>query len=128
MTHDRLRTYKPNLANKIRFYSVRYLDMEASVDAYAAHMESELERFAHKAGGRGLAAVLLEPFFGVPGLYMPPKEYMERLFRCAREKGAIIIVDEVTTGLGRTGENFWSFQHYGVVPDIVVVSQLRFTR
>lgn len=104
------------------FFFCSYQDVEGSCAAYISHVESELARFSRKSGRRGLAAILLEPFFGVSGVFIPPKAYMQSLFRCARQNGAIVIADEVTTGLGRSGEHLWSFQNYGVVPDIVVVS------
>jgi len=52
----------------------------------------------------------------------PEKEFVLKLVRAAKENGALVIVDEVTTGFGRTGEWF-GFMHYGIEPDIVVTAK-----
>ncbi|MFQ6088801.1 MAG: aspartate aminotransferase family protein [Candidatus Methanofastidiosia archaeon] len=69
-----------------------------------------------------IAAVVFEPIFASGGIVVPPKEYFLQVKEIAEEFGALMIADEVTTGLGRSGKWF-GFQHYNVKPDIVVLSK-----
>ena len=69
-----------------------------------------------------VAAVLLEPVQGEGGVNPGGRDYFEAVRRLCDERGALLIVDEVQTGLGRTGEWF-GFQHYGIRPDVVTVAK-----
>jgi len=68
------------------------------------------------------AAILLETVQGEGGLNVASAEFIEGIFAVAREIGALVIVDEIQSGCGRTGP-FFSFEHFGVVPDLVCVSK-----
>lgn len=68
------------------------------------------------------AAILLETVQGEGGLNEASTEFIEGLFAIAREIGALVIIDEIQTGCGRTGP-FFSFEHFGVAPDLVCVSK-----
>ena len=59
----------------------------------------------------------------VSGVCIPHKSYFERVYKTAHDHRALVIADETQTGLGRTGDHFWGFQRYGVVPDIVTVGR-----
>lgn len=76
-----------------------------------------------KRKGRGVAAFICEPCFIVSGVCIPHKSYFERVYKTAHDHRALVIADETQTGLGRTGDHFWGFQRYGVVPDIVTVGR-----
>jgi acetylornithine/N-succinyldiaminopimelate aminotransferase len=78
----------------------------------------ELER----AIDASVAAVLLEPVQGEGGVNPAGAEYFTAVRRICDERGVLMMVDEVQTGLGRTGEWF-GFQHYGVRPDVVTVAK-----
>ena len=69
-----------------------------------------------------VAAVLLEPVQGEGGVNPASAAYFEGVRRLCDERGALLIVDEVQTGLGRTGRWF-GFQHFGVRPDVVTVAK-----
>jgi predicted acetylornithine/succinylornithine family transaminase len=69
-----------------------------------------------------VAAVLLEAVQGEGGVWPAGQEYFEGVRRLCDERGVLFVVDEVQTGLGRTGR-WWGFQHYGVRPDIVTVAK-----
>ncbi len=69
-----------------------------------------------------VAGVLLEPVQGEGGVNPAGTEYFEGVRRLCDERGALLIVDEVQTGLGRTGRWF-GFQHYGIRPDVVTVAK-----
>ena len=69
-----------------------------------------------------VAAVLLEPIQGEGGVRPAPAAYLQGVRRLCDERGALLMVDEVQTGLGRTGEWF-GFQHAGVHPDVVTMAK-----
>jgi len=69
-----------------------------------------------------VAAVLLEPIQGEGGVHPATAEYFEGVRRLCDERDLLMIVDEIQTGLGRTGEWF-GFQHFGVEPDVVTMAK-----
>ena len=69
-----------------------------------------------------VAAVLLEPIQDEGGVHPATAEYFEGVRRLCDERGLLMIVDEIQTGLGRTGEWF-GFQHFGVEPDVVTMAK-----
>ncbi len=69
-----------------------------------------------------VAAVLLEPVQGEGGVNPATVEYFQGVERLCRERGILFMVDEVQTGLGRTGAWF-GFQHFGVQPDVVTMAK-----
>jgi 4-aminobutyrate aminotransferase len=69
--------------------------------------------------GKDTAAVILEPIQGEGGYRPFTRDAATAIAQAARDEGALVIVDEVQTGFGRTGRWF-GFQHLGLVPDIVV--------
>jgi diaminobutyrate-2-oxoglutarate transaminase len=68
------------------------------------------------------AAILLEAVQGEGGLNPASAKWMQRIAAIAKKHGALLIVDEIQTGCGRTG-TFFSFETLGVVPDLVTVSK-----
>src|SRR5712675_667761 len=72
-----------------------------------------------KAQQSEFAAFYIEPIQGTGGYVIPPQGYFEELTRILRERGILIVVDEIQMGIHRTGK-FWSFEHFGLQPDIVV--------
>jgi acetylornithine/N-succinyldiaminopimelate aminotransferase len=69
-----------------------------------------------------VAAVLLEPVQGEGGVQVPAPSYLAEVRRVCDERGVLLAVDEVQTGLGRTGRWF-GFQHAGIQPDIVTMAK-----
>jgi acetylornithine/N-succinyldiaminopimelate aminotransferase len=69
-----------------------------------------------------VAAILLEPVQGEGGVNPATAAYFQGVERLCRERGVLFMVDEVQTGLGRTGEWF-GFQHFGVQPDVVTMAK-----
>ena len=65
-----------------------------------------------------VAAIVVEAVQGEGGYIVPQPEFLRELRRIADESGALLIVDEVQTGMGRTGK-MWAVEHSGVVPDII---------
>jgi putrescine aminotransferase len=72
--------------------------------------------------GSATAAVLLETIPATLGMVIPPPGYLQEVRRLCTERGILLILDEVQSGLGRTG-NLWAFEHFDVVPDIVVLGK-----
>jgi len=77
---------------------------------------------ANRGDRAGIAAVLWEPVMAVGGVIVPPPGHGARLRELASECGALLIAEEVTTGMGRTGRWF-AFEHDDVVPDILVIGK-----
>jgi len=74
----------------------------------------DLRRITHKT-----AAVILETIQGAAGFILPHPQWLEQLRQTCTDKGALLILDEIQPGVGRTG-TMWHFQHYTIVPDMVV--------
>jgi 4-aminobutyrate aminotransferase-like enzyme len=68
------------------------------------------------------AAVLLEPVFTNPGVLSGGEAFHQAVQSATRKAGALLIVDEIGTGFGRTGELF-AYSHFGLDPDIIVVAK-----
>ena len=69
-----------------------------------------------------VAAVLIEPVVGTNGVLVPPKEYLPMLREVTDKNGVLLIVDEVMSGWGRTGEWF-AVDHWKVTPDILTTAK-----
>jgi len=68
------------------------------------------------------AAVVIETVQGEAGVRASNTQYWQALRQRCTEVGALLILDEIQTGFGRTG-TFWGFEHYGIVPDVVVTAK-----
>jgi 4-aminobutyrate aminotransferase / (S)-3-amino-2-methylpropionate transaminase / 5-aminovalerate transaminase len=80
------------------------------------------ECFETQVAPGDVAALLVEPVQGEGGFVVPPQEYLARLEKICRQHGILLIVDEIQTGLARTGRMF-AFEHCGVNPDLLIVSK-----
>lgn len=67
-------------------------------------------------------AIMLEPIQGESGIHVPSKEYMQGVQALCRKHHILLILDEVQTGLGRTGKAF-AFQNFGLEPDIISLAK-----
>ncbi len=88
------------------FVYVPFNDIEAMEEAFSGEV----------------AAVMVEPIQGEGGINIPAAEYLQAVRRLCDEKGAVLIFDEVTTGMGRTGKWF-AYQHFDVEPDIMTMAK-----
>ena len=79
--------------------------------------ELELDKITHKTAG-----VILETIQGGAGFIQPIKAYLTKVKKRCEQVGALLILDEIQPGIGRTGKLF-GFQNYNVVPDIVVTGK-----
>lgn len=69
-----------------------------------------------------VAAILIEPIQGEGGIIVPPDGYLKALREITEEHNALMICDEIQSGLGRTGKLF-AFEHEGIRPDIVILGK-----
>ena len=74
------------------------------------------------APARETAAIFVEPVQGEGGYIVPPKKFFDELSRVARQNGILLAVDEVQSGMGRTGK-MWACEHFDLVPDIMAVAK-----
>jgi acetylornithine/N-succinyldiaminopimelate aminotransferase len=68
------------------------------------------------------AAVFLEPIMGESGVVVPPEGYLAAAREITARHGALLVLDEVQTGMGRTGA-FFAHQHNGIIPDVVTMAK-----
>ncbi|MGI9118585.1 MAG: aspartate aminotransferase family protein [Acidimicrobiales bacterium] len=81
-----------------------------------------VDRVYEQSTTRDLAAVIIEPVQGVGGVIPQPPEFLAHLRRFCDRTGALLIFDEILTGMGRTG-TMWAFEESGVVPDILLAGK-----
>ena len=79
--------------------------------------ENDIQKITQKT-----AAVILETIQGGAGFILPKNDYLLKIRKKCNEVGALFILDEIQPGFGRTGKLF-AFEHYNIVPDILVVGK-----
>jgi acetylornithine/N-succinyldiaminopimelate aminotransferase len=94
---------------------------EPMLPGFAYVPYNDLDSVAHAIDSE-TAAVMVEPVQGEGGINIPSPEYLPGLRSLCDEKGVLLILDEVQTGMGRTGEWF-AYQHSGVAPDILTCAK-----
>lgn len=104
-------------------YAYRYAEPGEGEDAYADRAAAEFEAAVVAAGPDTVAAVIVEPIVGAAGgVLVPPAGYLRRLRDMCDRHGVLLIMDEVITGMGRTGDWFASTAE-DVVPDLLVIGK-----
>lgn len=86
----------------------------------AAALEQEFAKA--EAVGTPIAAFVVEPVQGEAGAVVPPDDYLPRARELCTEYGALLIADEIQTGMGRTGK-LWAVDHWNVEPDIMCLGK-----
>ena len=126
----RISTGRKNFVAAMRaFHGRTYGSLSATFNKkYREGFEPLVPGFSHvaynniealaKAVNEETAAVILEAVQGEGGVYPASTEYLQAARRVCDERGAMLIVDEIQTGLGRTGKMF-AIEHYGVLPDML---------
>lgn len=89
-----------------------------ATDILIADLEATIER----VGAERIAAMVGEPILGVGGMIPPPEGYWPRVQEVLRRHGILLILDEIVTAFGRTGEWF-AAQHYGIDADMIVTAK-----
>ncbi|CAN1598241.1 acetylornithine/succinylornithine family transaminase [Pseudomonas mediterranea] len=91
------------------FIKVPFGDLAALEDIQQAH-------------GERIAAILVEPIQGESGVQMAPPGYLKALRQLCSRRAWLLMLDEIQTGIGRTGQWF-AFQHEGIVPDVMTLAK-----
>ncbi|SIT02351.1 aspartate aminotransferase family protein [Neptunomonas antarctica] len=100
-----------------------YRYKETSIEEHITSVLEQTEKAILAAGAETIAAVVLEPVGGAStGGRIVTKRYMEGLRALCDRYGCLLIMDEVLSGMGRTGAWF-AYQHFGVVPDILALAK-----
>lgn len=130
----RISTGRKNIVAAMRaFHGRTYGSLSATYNKkYREGFEPLVPGFSHvaynnvealdKAVNEETAAVILEVMQGEGGVYPATAEYIQAARRICDERGALLIVDEIQTGFGRTGRMF-AIQHFGVTPDLLVCAK-----
>jgi len=79
--------------------------------------KADLKKITNKT-----AAVILETIQGGAGFIVPKNEYLKSVKQRCEEVGALLILDEIQTGIGRTGK-FWGFENFGITPHIIITGK-----
>ena len=101
-------------------YRPRFRQADGSLD-WRAELDDGFELIDRQSSGQ-LAAFIAEPILSSGGVLDLPQGYLAALKTKCAERGALLVLDEAQTGLGRTGRLF-AFEHHGVVPDMLTLSK-----
>src|SRR5688572_2751962 len=85
-----------------------------------AYIENQI--LTHLVSPDEVAAIVVEPIQGEGGYVVPPPEFLQGLAGIAAQHGMLFVVDEVQSGIGRTGRMF-AIEHAGVQPDIIIAAK-----
>ncbi|MFB3828745.1 MAG: acetyl ornithine aminotransferase family protein [Bryobacteraceae bacterium] len=92
-------------------------------DTCAVECAQAVERLLDTvAPAEEVAAIVAEPVQGEGGYIVPPRKFFDELQRIAAKHGILLILDEVQSGMGRTGR-MWAAEHFGLAPDIFTVAK-----
>ena len=75
-----------------------------------------------KAVSKKTAMVIIEPIMGEAGVIVPPQDYLQQLRYLCDKKGALLVIDAVQTGMGRTGDWF-GYEYSGITPDVITLAK-----
>lgn len=92
-------------------------------DAFTAACVDDLVQMIDMGTAGRVAALIAEPIQGVGGFATPPDGFFGAMHKELSNREILFISDEVQTGWGRTGENFWGYQAHGIVPDILTFAK-----
>ncbi len=95
----------------LEYPSCRIHCVEALEDFFVAHVSAD-----------DVAALIVEPVQGEGGFVVPPKEYLLKLQEVCRRHGMLLILDEIQTGMGRTGR-LYAAEHFGIEPDLILTGK-----
>ena len=84
---------------------------------------NDVENLIQTGTSGHIAAFIAEPIQGVGGFITPPPEYFKIVFKAVKKYGGLFISDEVQTGFGRTGKNWFGIEHWEVTPDVMTCAK-----
>jgi 4-aminobutyrate--pyruvate transaminase len=100
----------------------RFAEQGETEETFADRLAAELEATILAEGPDTVAAFIGEPVIGAGGVLVPPRTYWEKVQAVCRRHDVLVVADEVINGFGRLGTLF-ACEHYGISPDILVVSK-----
>jgi taurine---2-oxoglutarate transaminase len=109
----------PNFVHFDLPYAYRY---EHGEQALLKETVGQLERLIAYEGPANIAAILLEGQSGSSGCFLYPEGYLRAVRDICNQHGILLIMDEVMSGFGRTG-NWFAFQHHDIVPDMIAMAK-----
>ncbi len=95
---------------------------DMDIDAFGLARAQELEAKILEIGAENVAAFIGEPVQGAGGVVIPPKTYWPEIQRICKKYNILLVVDEVITGFGRTG-NWFGSQTFDIKPDIMTIAK-----
>lgn len=97
--------------------------LSGTTEEIASKSAADIRQLIRYSTPGKVAAFVAEPIQGVGGVTRGASNYFREAYAIVREYGGLCIADEVQTGFGRTGEHYWGFENYGVIPDIVTMAK-----
>lgn len=116
---------EPSVPGVVHFWGPHLYRSEFWATTAQEESERALQHLRHTVAAEGpqhVAAIILEPVVGSNGILVPPPGYLEGVRALCDEHGILLVLDEVMAGFGRTG-SWFSFQHWGVRPDLITVAK-----
>ena len=103
-------------------YRLKLASCSSAPRSTADHIRFFEESFRRNVQADEIAAVILEPILGEGGFIVPSQQFLEALQHVCKKYGILLIVDEIQSGFGRTGELFAS-THFGLEPDLFLTAK-----
>jgi alanine-glyoxylate transaminase/(R)-3-amino-2-methylpropionate-pyruvate transaminase len=97
--------------------------LSGAAEEIASRSAADIRQLIRYSTPGKVAAFIAEPIQGVGGVTRGAPNYFREAYSIVREYGGLCVADEVQTGFGRTGEHYWGFENYAVVPDIVTMAK-----
>ncbi|MEW9805187.1 aspartate aminotransferase family protein [Mesorhizobium marinum] len=120
--HGQLGGAIPNIVHVMPPYAFELAEPGESDEAFGLRAAKAVEDAIIEAGPENVAAFIGEPVMGAGGVKIPPKIYWTEIQRICRKHDVLLMLDEVITGYGRTGEWF-AAQTYGIEPDTITTAK-----
>jgi len=113
--------FAPGVMHSPNAYCYR-CPLELERESCAVACANFIDRLYEQSSEQRLAAVIVEPVQGVGGAIVQPAEFLSHLREFCDRTGALLIFDEILSGVGRTAK-MWAFEHSGVVPDVLIAGK-----
>lgn len=120
--HDQLHGAVPNIVHVMAPYTYELADPGESEHDFGLRAAKAVEDAILEAGAENVAAFIGEPIQGAGGVKIPPASYWPEVQRICRKHDVLLMLDEVITGYGRTGEWF-ACQSMGIEPDTITTAK-----
>lgn len=120
--HGQLHGAVPNIVHVMPPYAFEEAKPGESDDAFGLRAAKAVEDAILEAGVDNVAAFIGEPVMGAGGVKIPPATYWPEIERICRKYDVLLMLDEVITGYGRTG-NWFAAETYGITPDTITTAK-----